>query len=175
MKDQYPVRAIGMGGRQVRTGPGTGHIYDHFAVVYEYADGAKLFSNCRQQKGCKNDMSGGVLGHAKAGPCCPSATRACPSTRTAIGSTRARPTTCTRPSTTNCSPSIRAGKPINNGDYMARSTLLAIMGRMAAYTGQQITWEMALNSKEDLSPPEYNWDVKLPDPSPAIPGMTRFI
>ena len=45
---------------------------------------------------------------------------------------------------------IRSGKPINNGDYMARSTLLAIMGRMAAYTGQMITWEMALNSKEDL-------------------------
>ena len=49
--------------------------------------------------------------------------------------------------------SIRRGKPINNGEYMAKSTLLAIMGRMAAYTGQQITWEMALNSKEDLTPP----------------------
>ena len=49
--------------------------------------------------------------------------------------------------------SIRNGKPINNGEYMAKSTLLAIMGRMAAYTGQQITWEMAMNSKEDLSPP----------------------
>ena len=48
--------------------------------------------------------------------------------------------------------SIRNGKPINNGEYMARSTLLAIMGRMAAYTGQEITWEMAMNSKEDLSP-----------------------
>ena len=53
--------------------------------------------------------------------------------------------------------SIRSGKPINNGEYMARSTLLAIMGRMATYTGQEITWEMALNSKEDLTPAKYDW------------------
>ena len=56
--------------------------------------------------------------------------------------------------------SIRNGKPINNGEYMAKSTLLAIMGRMAAYTGQEITWEMALNSKEDLSPGRYDWDAR---------------
>ena len=58
--------------------------------------------------------------------------------------------------------SIRNGKPINNGEYMAKSTLLAIMGRMAAYTGQEITWEMALNSKEDLSPTRYDWDAEPP-------------
>ena len=58
--------------------------------------------------------------------------------------------------------SIRNGKPINNGEYMARSTLLAIMGRMAAYTGQEVTWEMALNSKEDLSPARYDWDAAPP-------------
>src|SRR5206468_12368160 len=50
--------------------------------------------------------------------------------------------------------SIRAGKPINNGDYMTKSSLMAIMGRMATYTGQEITWEKALNSKQDLSPPQ---------------------
>ena len=70
--------------------------------------------------------------------------------------------------------SIRRGQPINNGPYMAKSTLLAIMGRMAAYTGQAITWEMALNSKEDLSPASYDWQIKLPDPPIAIPGVTRF-
>ncbi len=174
MKDQYPVRAIGMGGRQARTGPGTGHIYDHFAIVYEYAGGAQLFSNCRQQKGCKNDMSGGVLG---------SKGRALLSERNKGLSIHTNSdwfysgpaNDMYQTEHDELFASIRAGKPINNGDYMARSTLLAIMGRMAAYTGQQITWEMALNSKEDLSPPEYNWDVKLPDPSPAIPGMTRFI
>ena len=70
---------------------------------------------------------------------------------------------------------IRAGKPINNGEYMCQSTLMAIMGRMATYTGQQITWEQALASREDLSPPRYDWAVQLPDPPVAIPGLTRFV
>jgi hypothetical protein len=69
---------------------------------------------------------------------------------------------------------IRAGKPINNGEYMAKSSLLAIMGRMAAYTGQVITWEMALNSKEDLTPPSYDWKIRLPDAATAMPGVTKF-
>ena len=60
--------------------------------------------------------------------------------------------------------SIRNGRPINNGDYMAKSTLVAIMGRMAAYTGQSITWDMALNSQEDLTPPAYDWNVPMAVP-----------
>ncbi|MBC7852716.1 MAG: hypothetical protein IAF94_04695 [Pirellulaceae bacterium] len=71
--------------------------------------------------------------------------------------------------------SIRSGKPINNGEYMANSTLLAIMGRMAAYTGQAITWEMAMNSQEDLTPPKYDWDVPLSVPPVARPGVTKFV
>ena len=71
--------------------------------------------------------------------------------------------------------SIRNGKPINNGEYMAKSTLMAIMGRMAAYTGQEITWEMALNSKEDLSPNRYAWDGQPPAALIAVPGQTRFV
>src|SRR5262249_3083894 len=62
MKDEYPVKAVGLGGRQARTEVEHGHIYDHFSVVYEYAGGAKLFANCRQQKGLPNDISGHVLG-----------------------------------------------------------------------------------------------------------------
>src|SRR5438093_6877156 len=62
MKNQYPVRAVGNGGRQQRTGPEYGHIYDHFSITYEYANGAKLFSNCRQQTGCDNDMSAHAVG-----------------------------------------------------------------------------------------------------------------
>ena len=52
---------------------------------------------------------------------------------------------------------IRDGKPLNNGEYMAKSTMLAIMGRMATYTGQEITWEQAMNSQQDLSPSKYEW------------------
>ena len=69
--------------------------------------------------------------------------------------------------------SIRSGKPINNGEYMSKSTLLAIMGRMAAYTGKVITWEMAMNSQEDLTPPKYEFGP-LPMPAVAVPGVTKF-
>ena len=70
--------------------------------------------------------------------------------------------------------SIRNGRPINNGAYMARSTLMAIMARMAAYTGREITWEMALNSKEDLTPARYEWG-RLATPAVAMPGVTRSV
>jgi hypothetical protein len=69
---------------------------------------------------------------------------------------------------------IRKGQPINNGGYMAHSTLLAILGRMVTYTGQSITWEQAMNSKEDLTPPRYEWGP-LPEPPVAMPGVTRFV
>src|SRR5207244_1754427 len=62
LRDQYPVRCNGMGGRQVRTGPEFGNIYDHFAVVYEYANGTKVFSNTRQQVSCKNEIAVHALG-----------------------------------------------------------------------------------------------------------------
>ena len=66
--------------------------------------------------------------------------------------------------------SIRNGRPINNGEYMSKSTLMAIMGRMACYTGQSITWEQALNSQESLTPPRYEWG-NLPTPPVARPGQ----
>jgi predicted dehydrogenase len=173
MKDEYPARAIGMGGRLVRNGPEHGNIYDHFSVVYEYANGARLFSNCRQQPGCKNDISGHVLGtkgHADL-----------TERRRGIAIHAAGDWTYTGPDRNmyqvehdELFAGIRSGKPINNGEYMAKSTLLAIMGRMAAYTGQQITWEMALNSQEDLSPPAYDWALELPVPPVALPGKTKF-
>jgi len=71
--------------------------------------------------------------------------------------------------------SIRGGKAINNGDYMSKSTLLAIMGRMATYTGQMITWEEAMASKEDLSPEGYDWNAKPPESDVAMPGVTKFV
>jgi predicted dehydrogenase len=174
MKNEYPVKAMGLGGRQVRTGPEFGHIYDHFSVVYEYANGTKLFSNCRQQKGCKNDISGHVMGtkgiaqlvERKRGLVI----------KTANGSWHydGPENQMYQAEHDELFASIRAGKPINNGDYMAKSTLLAIMGRMAAYTGQEITWDMASKSNEDLSPPRYDWDVLLPVPPVARPGVTKF-
>jgi predicted dehydrogenase len=175
MKDQYPVKAVGLGGRQVLTGPEYGQIYDHFSVVYEYAGGAKLVSNCRQQPRCKNDTSAQVLGtrgHAML------AERRRGLRVNAAGTdwTYSGPHNQMYEAEHNeLFASIRNGKFINNGEYMARSTLLAIMGRMAAYTGQEITWEMALNSKEDLSPSRYDWDAEPPIARVAVPGQTKFI
>lgn len=173
--NQYPVRAIGMGGRQVRTGPEFGNIYDHFSIVYEYADGGRLYSNCRQQANCFNNMSGYVLGSA--GTADLSERK-----RGLVVKGKGDAWTYSGPEAdmyqiehNELFASIRSGKPINNGEYMAHSTLLAIMGRMAAYTGQAITWEQALNSQEDLTPTAYNWDAPLASPTVAIPGVTKFV
>jgi predicted dehydrogenase len=174
MKDQYPVRAIGMGGRSIWTGPDSGNIYDHFSVVYEYENGARLVSNTRHHPRTKGDMSAVALG---------SKGRSLLSEK-ADGMWIRGETNWAFQGPNNSLyqqehdelfASIRAGKPINNGEYMAKSTLLAIMGRMAAYTGQQITWKMAMESKEDLTPPKWDWDAKLPEAPVAVPGVTQFV
>ena len=156
----------------MRKGPEFGNIFDHHSVVYEYANGARLISNTRQIDGCKSDISVAVLG----------------SKGTAHLKERRNGVRISAASEWQYSgeeknlyqvehdelfASIRTGKPINNGEYMAKSTLLAIMGRMATYTGQEITWDMAWNSKEDLSPPRYEWgDIATPEV--AVPGVTRY-
>src|SRR5262249_47524957 len=70
--------------------------------------------------------------------------------------------------------SIRAGKPINDGEWMSKSPLMAVMARMAPYPGQPVTWEQALNSKEDLSPKRYAFGPN-PVPPPATPGVTKLV
>ncbi len=181
MGDQYPVRAWGSGGRQVRVEPVYGHIFDHHTVVYEYANGVKLFSACRQQSGCKNDVSDHIMGSK--GTCHIDASNAKGSV-VPLGSDKVLWTSQSgrRRNADNMYQnehdelfaSIRAGKPINNGEWMAKSSLMAIMGRMATYTGQEIGWDMALNSKEDMTPPAYVFGP-LPVAPVARPGVTKFI
>lgn len=166
--DRYPVKAYGMGGRQVLTGPEYGNIYDHFSIVYEYEDGARMYSNTRQQGGCKNDISVQVLGASGLANLNEGATM-----RVADWTPQGKANNVYQTEHDEFFKSIRAGEPLNNGEYMSKSTLLAIMGRMAAYTGQLITWEQAFNSKEDLTPPSYAWGPHEV-PGPAIPGKTKF-
>jgi predicted dehydrogenase len=175
LKGEYPAKAVGLGGRQVRSGPEYGQIYDHFSVVYEYADETKLFSNCRQMPACINDMSCHVYGtkglaHIGEG-------RRGMLMKTESGDWRyqGEENSIYQTEHDELFASIRNGRPINNGEYMAKSTLVAIMGRMAAYTGQAITWEMAMNSQEDLTPPAYDWNVPMPLPAVAMPGITQFV
>src|SRR5262249_33427504 len=157
---------------QVLTGPEYGQIYDHFSVTYEYADGARLVSHCRQQPGCKNDMSVQVYGTR--GRAEISERRRGLKIQSAEGSWvyDGAQNHMYQTEHDELFAAVRSGAPINNGEYMARSSLLAIMGRMAAYTGQEITWEMALNSREDLSPERYAWDAAPPASSVAVPGQT---
>jgi hypothetical protein len=172
MKNEYPVKCVGQGGRQVRSAPG--HIYDHFAIVYEYAKGEKLFSFCRQQPGCKNDMSAQAVGSKGSGNLTESNGKM---SLTSAGNAwvyRGKHKDMYQVEHDELFASIRKGKPINNGEYMAKSSLMAIMARMAAYTGKEITWEMAVNSKEDLSPGKYEWGP-MPMPEVARPGITKFI
>jgi hypothetical protein len=69
---------------------------------------------------------------------------------------------------------LRAGRVINNGDYKAKSTLMAILARMSAYTGQSLTWDEAMNSAELLAPSEYSWSAEPPEARVAVPGVTKF-
>jgi len=171
MKDEYPVRAIGMGGRSVLTGSEYGNIFDHFSVTYEYASGVRLFSNTRQHARCKSDMSATVLGSKGRAVISEGGMRIQGDN---AWEERGRDNNFYQTEHDELFGSIRKGTPINNGEYMSKSTLLAIMGRMAAYTGQEIRWEQALQSKEDLSPPKYAWDQPIQDPPVAIPGQTKF-
>ena len=169
----YPQRAIGIGGRQVRTGTEYGNIYDHHSVVYEYEDGARFFSNTRQQRGCFNNMSAQAIG-----------TKGTAHFSERRGAMHISGDNVWRDTGKHKNmyqvehdlmfAGIRSGNPLNNGKYMAHSTLLAIMARMATYTGQAVTWQQALNSKEDLSPKKYAWGpIEMPEV--ATPGVTRFV
>ena len=157
------------------TGPEYGQIYDHFSVVYEYEDGARLFSNCRQQPGCKNDMSAHVLGTKGHADIAERRKGLRIESKNGSWYYDGPENQMYQTEHDELFASIRSGRPINNGDYMAMSTLLAIMGRMAAYTGQEITWEMALGSKEDLTPARYDWNATPPVAGIAIPGQTPFV
>jgi predicted dehydrogenase len=162
----HPVRALGMGGRQARTEPGYGHIYDHFAIDYEYANGVHIMSMCRQIVDTDGSVSEAFVG--------------------AKGNCQANQGAITGPNAwhfreednqpyvqehTDLIESIRSGNPINELKTVAESTLTAIMGRMSAYTGKVVTWDQALSSKESLMPAKLAWG-SLPVPPVAIPGQT---
>jgi hypothetical protein len=172
MKNQYPVSAIGTGGRQVRTGPDYGNIYDHHSVIYEFPEKVKLFATCRQQAGCAGDISATIFGSKGIAQ---------------FGSRESYILTDKKETFEGENEkiyqlehdalfgSIRDNSPLNTGEFMSRSTLMAILGRMATYTGQKVTWEEAMNSQESLVPDGYDWDAKPPVPEVAIPGTTKLI
>ena len=173
--DKPPVAAFGIGGRMQRTEqPIFGDIYDSMGVVYEYEDGRTVYAFCRQQDNCFNDVEDylcGTKGHAAI-------------MRGIINGERIPRVDCKRFVQQNqvLFNAIRSGGEtyVNNGDYMATSTMLGILGRMACYSGKRLTWDDAFNSTESLAPSDYAWDAQpptLPDENGRylveVPGMGK--
>ncbi len=172
MGDVPPVRISGNGGRQVRKS--LGNIYDHFAVVYEYENGARGFHVCRQITGCANDYFVSICGTK--GKCMVDCSGG---QHRIVGennwSYSGEKNEMYQTEHDEMFAAIRKGTPLNQGSWMATSKMLAIAGRMAAYTGKAITWEEAMNSQERLGPENPTWDTPIDIPPVPMPGTTKFI
>ncbi|MBM3312212.1 MAG: Gfo/Idh/MocA family oxidoreductase [Candidatus Aminicenantes bacterium] len=164
-----PKTVVAMGGRQVRTGPEFGNIFDHFAVEFEYPDGVRVASYCRQTKGCAERVEERIVG----------------TKGVAFGYGEIRgerpwkfdgeePNPYVQEQADNIA-AIRAGKPLNEGRQVAESTMAAILGRMSAYTGRAISWEWGMtSSKLDLTPAKHEFGPNPVDPV-AVPGTTPLV
>jgi len=170
MKDASPIKAVAVGGRC--TPNHQGNIFDHMFVTFEFANDVRAFIGQRQINNSHSDVFDCIMG-----------TEGTAKITSAAGPViRGKETWRYRGPKTDMYQqehdelfaSIRSGKPINDGEWMAHSTMLAIMGRMAAYTGQEVTWEEALNSKEKLVPDNLDWKMKLDIPPMAVPGFTKL-
>lgn len=170
MQNVYPVKATSSGGRVQRIDPKYGNIYDHFNTVYEWENGVKCFSSCRQWVNASTDVSDHVWGtkgvaHIQ---------------RAEIDGYDGQTEKIEKKEGDNMYQNEHDAlfAAIRNGDvivdeYMCHSTLMAIMGRMSAYTGKTITWEQALNSQWDLTPGPMQWGDVTVNPV-AQPGVTEF-
>jgi predicted dehydrogenase len=170
MKDAPPARCTAVGGRQIPAEGG--NIFDHMEVNYEWEDGTVGFLAQRQIPGCHNENHLTMVG----------------TKGTAYIDSRGVSITGENPwryrgdkpdmyqvEHDELFASIRRGKLINDGDRMAKSTLMAIMGRTAAYTGQKITWEMILQSQQLLVPELKDWHSQVDVQPMAMPGKTKFV
>ena len=170
MGDVPPLKCVASGGR---AGPLFGNVFDHFDITYEYADGMPSIIKTRYEDNCFGGLGTTFIG---------SKGRCVLGWNTAIitGQNKWKAPKPGMPGMYDLEhitlfKSIREGNPTNDGDRMVKSVLMSMMGRMSAYTGQEITWDMAMNSKEDTMPANLSWDMKLPVPELPVPGITRFV
>lgn len=169
MRDEPPVKCLGTGGRWQQK---IGDVWDQFDVTYSWASGVIAVLKTRYQDGCYNEQKDTIIG-----------TRGrCEFNGYAAQITGAKPWRYAGPKPASHQiehdelfADLRAGKIPNDGDRMAQSTLMGIMGRMSAYTGKEVTWEMALGSKLDTMPKDLRWEMPLPVPPHAEPGVTPFV
>ncbi len=171
LREEMPVKAVANGGRQIPAHGG--NIYDHFSVVYEYKSGLRTHLGSRQIAGCYNENSDYIYGSKGTG---------------LINGWRdvrmegENPWRYQGPKENmyqvehdELFASIRKGEPINDGDRMVTSCMMGILGRMAAYTGREVTWEEAMNSQEQLVPDNLDWNQELPVRPMALPGRTALL
>ncbi len=181
MGDVPPATCYGLGARMQRTEqPEYGDIYDSMASVFEYPNGTTFYSYCRQQDGCWGENQAyfaGTKGYARI------------LGRGRITDLDGKVVYEQQPVSSDMYTlehielykSIR-GKidTINNGDYMAKATMMGIMSREACYTGKKITWDDLLKSDMSYRPSSYDWDGtpwNMPDEQGrfkiSVPGVGR--
>ncbi|MBS1715464.1 MAG: Gfo/Idh/MocA family oxidoreductase [Armatimonadetes bacterium] len=163
----HPVKANCLAGRQVRTDPAYGHIFDHFATEYEYANGMKMVSMCRQIDGTASRVAEHIVG-----------TKGSSNANTSIKGENSWRFEGDRPNPyvvehTHLIEAIRSGKRINEGVQVAESTMTAILGRIAGYTGQEVTWDDAMKLDMNLMPEKLEFG-HLGVPPVAMPGQTKL-
>lgn len=167
-EDNPPVRAYGLGGRQRRSDETQGDIYDHFSVVYEWANETRTYAHTRQMAGCFNqteDFVYGTDGRAKMVAHQIDGLKPWKFEGKKVQMHQAEQDEFFK--------AVRGERPrINNGTYMCRSTLMAILGREVCYSGREMTFDEIATSPQDLRPVGYSWGVAPPVEVPQ-PGEYR--
>lgn len=173
MKDAPPAKCTAVGGRMIPNNEG--NIYDHVEVNYEWENGVRGFMAQRQIPNCYGENSDYIMG-TQGNAYIARGQVYTTDLKGAVTWRYKGPTpNMYQVEHDEMYASIRAGNPINNGDRMCTSTLAGLMGRMAGYTGQEISWEQALNSQLKLVPDQLDWNGKLEVAPMAIPGKTRYM
>jgi myo-inositol 2-dehydrogenase / D-chiro-inositol 1-dehydrogenase len=178
MHGKTPVRAHGLGGRSASFGEIYGNVFDHHTVIYDYADGMRLFAVCRTQNGCFDEVDS--IYYGTKGRCELYRYRIVGETNYVYRGPRNYGHDLEQKALLAA---IRSGNPINCGDYMARSTLVSVMGQLACYSGKEMTWEQMQKSNFVFTPTveEVRLDMAPPVKPDAqgwypvpMPGLTEF-
>ncbi len=178
VKQSTPVKANGMGGRQVRIDKKYGEIYDHHYVEFEYKDGSRMYSQCRHIPNTWNSVS--EFAHGTKGTANPGG-QVYP-TGAAAYRFEGNSKDPYQVEHDDLAAAIRQGLEYNEADNGAYSSMTSVLGRMCTYSGKEITWDAAINSNISLMPKNFSFDADPPimpreDGSYpiAVPGLTRVV
>lgn len=180
--DAYPVKAQGMGGREVRKGKDYGEIFDHHYVEFHYGDGAILNSQCRHIKGTMSKVDELLIG-TKGKVFCDEARITDNKGKTIYQFDKKTENQPYQAEHDELFAAVAKGEfKFQDAERAAKSTMTSILGRMATYSGQVIDWDKAINSGINIMPQKYAFDATppiLPDANGlypvAIPGVTKYV